>query len=387
MQSMGQITCEPFFKKNFYNRIQIRKNSKIQTKETPNLDNLSGEIARNPKYKKSINSCFDFLFPKGDEDDTRVTEKDHRKTELYCNFIRNLVSKGGPNPEDYQALHNFYAELYNDIRDGNLNKQQVLRIWDQFGPVLTLESLYGRCLLQDGGIGSYKRISEIHEKRISTNPQLANWDLHYQRGLEAPNAVRERLAVATEEALQEFSHSEKLFCIKDLPSGPGDFGKFFYQRIKDAGMDKDRVDFHCGDLDEESIEYAKQQNPDISADRFRQIDLRKYQFGRLNDWPNEPMADFIYCAGFCDYLSDKRAIKMLNEFYKSLKDGGCAIVGNFNKDFPDKYVLYMHNWFLRDRSKSEMLAIALQAGISKNEISFLNLKNRTTQILMRIRKI
>lgn len=345
--------------------------------------NLSDEVKQNFKRATTLKRYYNSIFPKKNPAET---QENPQKENSYLNFIRKLTAKNGPDPADYQILRDFYKNFYEDLRAGNLTKQQVLRILNEFGPALTLETLYGRCLLQDGGVGSYKRIVEIEEGYISRNPQVAKWDHHYQEGLEAPDAVRERLRVAVSEALQDFKTSQGIFCIKDLPSGSGSFGKLFYEKVQQVGADLARVDLHCCDLDRASIKYAKNQNPDIHPDKFHFVNLLKYEFGKLHKWTNEPKADFIYCAGFFDYLTNDQVIRLLGEFYKSLKNGGRAVVGNFNKDFPDKYVLYMHNWVLRDRSQKEMYEIAIQAKIPKNNIEFLNLKNSSTQILMSVGK-
>lgn len=70
--------------------------------------------------------------------------------------------------------------------------------------------------------------------------------------------------------------------------------------------------------------------------------------------------DVIYAVGLVDYLSDKRAERMVSDLYKNLKPGGTLMIGSM-KDSDTSLewqVECITDWQLEYRSEEEMLAMA-----------------------------
>ncbi len=70
--------------------------------------------------------------------------------------------------------------------------------------------------------------------------------------------------------------------------------------------------------------------------------------------------DLVYCAGMFDYLATKKAEAVIFDLFSRVKPNGTLIIGNFGggPKPPSAWVTtYTIDWFLRYRSREEMLAI------------------------------
>ncbi len=70
--------------------------------------------------------------------------------------------------------------------------------------------------------------------------------------------------------------------------------------------------------------------------------------------------DVIYAVGLVDYLSDKRAARMVNDLYKNLKPGGTLMIGSMRDSDTslEWQVEYITDWQLEYRDEQGMLDMA-----------------------------
>lgn len=118
------------------------------------------------------------------------------------------------------------------------------------------------------------------------------------------------------------------------------------------------------DLDKESLgvvkeDYAHVNVHTINCD-YKDIILKKSLFQSLGKF------DFIYSAGFFDYLSDSAAKKLLKSMYSLLKPGGKIMVPNFMPMIESGYMEAFMDWYMIYRDVNDMEK--LSHGIPEDEI-------------------
>ncbi|MFO0792544.1 MAG: class I SAM-dependent methyltransferase [Candidatus Brocadiaceae bacterium] len=106
------------------------------------------------------------------------------------------------------------------------------------------------------------------------------------------------------------------------------------------------------DLDKESLEVIKKDYTHLNVHTincdYKDIILKKAFFQSLGKF------DFIYSAGFFDYLSDSAAKKLLKSMYTLLKPGGKMIIPNFVPMIESGYMEAFMDWYMIYRDTNDM---------------------------------
>lgn len=124
------------------------------------------------------------------------------------------------------------------------------------------------------------------------------------------------------------------------------------------------------DLDKESLEVAQKDYAHLNVHTincdYKDIILKKSFFQSLGKF------DFIYSAGFFDYLADSAAKKLLKSMYNLLNPGGKIIIPNFVPMIESGYMEAFMDWYMiyRDINDMEKLSDCLSADKIENKKIF-----------------
>ena len=61
----------------------------------------------------------------------------------HIDYIRGLLAKGGPDPEDYEALDQWNAEMARRDKAGSLPEEEKQALVECLGDALSLETMQG----------------------------------------------------------------------------------------------------------------------------------------------------------------------------------------------------------------------------------------------------
>ena len=194
------------------------------------------------------------------------------KQDVY--YIRELVEKGGPVPDDYEELNALFFRLGDLKRAETANSKEINReLWQILGNAVSLQTMQGKVAIKPHGYaGDYEIIDKIYTKWVSPDPLLANWD-HFFHSQAAPNAVRNRKQYFIEllkEAGKEYSNG---FKVLSVGSGPG---RDILDFCSVNGAEK--INFDCVDMDDNAIKYSKR----IGCGSFRTTLVLIKSTGYLN---------------------------------------------------------------------------------------------------------
>jgi chemotaxis methyl-accepting protein methylase len=126
---------------------------------------------------------------------------------------------------------------------------------------------------------------------------------------------------------------------------------------------------HCSvtlvDTDLEALHFASQAIREVKVDAESRIQswylnksVQKLILDPhvLDSFKNQ---DLIYALGLFDYLSPRSAVRVVQNLYESLSEGGQLIIGNFGTcNDSSFYMEYGLEWYLLYRSSKEMVRLA-----------------------------
>ena len=264
-------------------------------------------------------------------------------------FLKRLVEKGGPEPEEYKS----FSEIVNKLSDSEL---------DIFTEIIK-DSLNERTLIGHGFVkpfgypGDFTIIHNIYRRYANPDPRYCNWDRFFQAQAGA-HAVRNR-------------KDYFLRCCKDIEKRANGKGKVL---VLGSGPATDvceyltnnpetGISFTLIDFDQNAIDFAKSQNEKYNGSvEYFKINVLRYKPFR--------MYDLIWSAGLFDYFKDKHFKYVINKYYKFLNEGGEFIIGNFAPSNPTKRLMeVLSDWHLNHRSRFELMKLAIDSNIREELIS------------------
>jgi hypothetical protein len=79
----------------------------------------------------------------------------------------------------------------------------------------------------------------------------------------------------------------------------------------------------------------------------------------------------VWAGGLFDYLTDRQAVTLLRKMWRWTRTGGSLTFANFlpsnNSKLPMEWWL---RWFLKHRSRDDMIALTSIAGIPQDSVSY-----------------
>jgi extracellular factor (EF) 3-hydroxypalmitic acid methyl ester biosynthesis protein len=264
-------------------------------------------------------------------------------------YFLEMLLKSGPEESEYQIIN----DMVNNIKDEK--EAQLFR--KLIEPVLNENTLYGYTYLKPlGYAGDFMLIERMYQEYVSKDPKWEKWDIYYHSH-EATKAVRNRKKYFVKIMEQLISKSSGPVNVLILGSGPATDVHDFFLRNPKAD-----VAFDLLDIDQRAIDYAIEKN---------NMFLHKINFTRMNVLRFQPYKkyDLIWSAGLFDYLNDRLFTGLINRFKNNLKHDGEMIIGNFSQNNPTQRVMeVIGEWFLNHRSSKHLTQLAMNGGISYDQI-------------------
>ncbi|MCP4653485.1 MAG: class I SAM-dependent methyltransferase [Candidatus Omnitrophica bacterium] len=146
--------------------------------------------------------------------------------------------------------------------------------------------------------------------------------------------------------------------------------------LKEGGIPAN-AKFLCVDGEQGAIDQIKNNVSGIEEENKQRIDIsfmteNVLQMVRKKIVTPELVGqDFIYCAGFFDYLADRTLVRFVRYIFDLLKPGGIFVGANIYKEhFCQVYLEMLGEWYLVHRDEESMKGIARDLGASEVSINF-----------------
>lgn len=269
-------------------------------------------------------------------------------------FIERLVLQGGPHPEDYPVLNDWFQRIDNCAASEEFTPTDRLRLSQAFGEAMSPATLQGMGYHRPHGYaGDFEVIDKIYVRHHSPNPRLIRWDAYFHS--QAPSrAVRNRKTYF-QNLLDQHHARRRPLRVLNLASGSG---RCMFEWLS-AHPDAD-VSFSCVELDPDAIMYAAALNQEFTSKvGFEQKNVIRYR-------PSIQF-DLIWSAGLFDYFSDKVFQAVLRRLLPAVADQGELVIGNFAPRGRHPYMDF-GGWALHYRSVQELVSLAQGCGVPADAI-------------------
>lgn len=268
-------------------------------------------------------------------------------------FIRRLVTQGGPQADDAPRFTSWLMRLDVRRREGRLDDNALRAIRDAFGNAMSSVTMQGFAWCKPHGYaGDYEIIDRIYTGYLAEAPHT-NWDRYWQ-SQPAAVAVRNRKAYFHRLLSAVAEHGPA--SVLKVASGPGRSMYEWLQANPDAPLH-----IECIDIDPKAVDYARQLNA-RHAEKLRFHCMNALQFRP------ERQYQLIWSAGLFDYFSDAIFVRLLRRLLSAVAPDGELVVGNFAPSNPSRAYMALMSWHLIHRSADALRGLALKAGARADEI-------------------
>ncbi len=278
----------------------------------------------------------------------------------HVNSAERWVSRGGPNPSEFNEFSAWLNELASAVEKGQISDNEKKQLQEAFGEALSVKTLQGISLVKPRGYaGDFEVIDRVYQRSITTNPALINWD-NFLVNTNAARAVRNRKTYFLNllGKLSQNTEGRDEISVLNIASGPA---RDVFEYVTSAG-DK-RMRFHCVEYDEMAIKYAE-------ALCFEHLDQIKFIQANAFRYTTDEQFPLVWSAGLFDYFDDRRFKFLLQRLYSFTAEGGELVIGNFSKANPDQsYMEVLMEWELNHRNAEDLFSLAESCGISSANIS------------------
>jgi extracellular factor (EF) 3-hydroxypalmitic acid methyl ester biosynthesis protein len=264
-------------------------------------------------------------------------------------FLKYLINKGGPGPEDYEE----FTSIVNRVLPEELDNFR-----DIIKTILNDKTLIGHGFVKPFGYpGDFYLIDKIYRYDVNPDPVFKNWDMFFQNQPGA-NAVRNRKDFFIEYCKKLAARKENAKVLI-LGSGPAsDVHEFMTKFEGGNNMNIDLIDF-----DQNAIDFSKEKNKTFNG----QITYNKINALRFNSYR---LYDLIWSAGLFDYFKDKHFTFLIRKYINCLNEDGEMVISNFSTKNPTKRLMeVLSDWYLNLRTESDLFRIASDANVDKELVS------------------
>jgi SAM-dependent methyltransferase len=279
-----------------------------------------------------------------------------RQLQKHVDYIESLVSRGGPEPEEWDELNNWIISVAQMVEDNQLTNDDVEVLRRSFGESLSAITLHGISYLKPHGYaGDFEIIDRIYTNYTAPEPHT-KWDLFWH-DLPAARAVRNRKDYF-HSILDRMSSQKESLSVLKIAIGPG---RSMFEWM--CGNPEYDISIDCIEYDIKAIQYASRLNEQFENKlNFRHENAMKYQH-------TGKKYDLIWAAGIFDYFEDDFFISLFSRLLDSKKTDGEVIVGNFTATDPKLGFLQFFDWILHYRDEEKLIELALASGAERNSIS------------------
>ncbi|MFC1809387.1 class I SAM-dependent methyltransferase [Candidatus Omnitrophota bacterium] len=291
----------------------------IQATRVITLDNIKDEIKEFSKFLRTITTNNIIFF----------------EHEFHARLNRiNTFSEYYPEKR-IEFMKFFYAVCQDQLNSSVMISQSKHKPLGYAGDFLTIDYIYTK-KNGSGGIG-----------------QL--WDAFYHRQV-APRSVRNRKNFLAYTFNELSYRKERPLDILNIACGPC---RDVAELLTNAGKKAHGSFFHCIDMDERAISYAKNIVKDhIKTVTFKWESTNAFKLRPINQY------DLVWSAGLFDYLNDRLATALIQRMWNWTKEGGKTIVGNFHTSNQSRnFMEWCGEWFLIHRSEEDIKRLFLDAGV------------------------
>jgi extracellular factor (EF) 3-hydroxypalmitic acid methyl ester biosynthesis protein len=289
-------------------------------------------------------------------------------------YIRDLVRRGGPCPDEYDKLSAWYVTVMTRYYAGEIADNHISSLREAFGESFTPRTMQGFVVTKPHGYhGDFEVIDRIYSKWLAEEEHLQKWDLWFHQ-LHAVRAVRNRKdyfhRLLADMSVQHLAGPVRVL---DVGCGPcRDVAEFL------ATGSSNHFLFTCLDQDEGALDYAGI----LCADHLDGVDL---QLSPILRFSSEQPFNLVWCGGVFDYLTDRVFTLTLRRLLRFVADDGQMVLGNFSPVNPTRPIMEFGGWRLFHRTESELVTLAIDAGIRKDDI-FIGHEPEGVNLFLHIRK-
>lgn len=269
--------------------------------------------------------------------------------ETEVQYLRGILAKGGPEPEDYPV----FEEYVNKLTPEGVDEVRTL-----LKPILNEENMIGFGFVKPYGYaGDFHVIDMIYQVKTSDDPRYHNWDKWYHLQ-HAPQAVRNRKDFFLKLCAELEAKNDKPKEMLILGSGPAADVFEYLENNPDS-----RIRFDLLDLDQRAIDYAREKNLKY-LDRLNFIRMNVLRF------KTHKFYDMIWSAGLFDYFKEKHFIYLLRKYREFLAEDGEMVIGNFADGNPSVKLMHvLCDWDLILRSTEQLTKYAVEAGADPETVT------------------
>lgn len=235
-------------------------------------------------------------------------------------------------------------------------------LWKIVREILRAGSLQLHAREKPGGYaGDFRLLDRICRQDVQGQGIGQAFDEFFQ-SQSAPHAVRNRARLVANEIVRLVHERDQSLRVVSYGSGPA-------YELRSACHDlppelRQRLHITMLDIDPHALDFAKAALSDLLPSE--NVDARQVNLARLpklrhaNDFL--PLADFIFAAGFFDYLGQADAVNTIRFLWQRLQPSGKLFAFNFCEGNSSRaYMEWIGNWYLTYRSNSNMQAWALES--------------------------
>ena len=264
-------------------------------------------------------------------------------------FLSELVEKGGPEPQEYQA----FTDIVNHLKPEQVDPfRQIIK------PSLNENTLIGHGFVKPYGYpGDFYLIHNIYKRKANPDPRYQFWD-DFFLNQPAAQAVRNRKDFFLRSCRHLEESESKKINVLILGCGPATDVKQYMTENPNT-----RIRFNLLDFDQRAIDFAKIQNESSNG---------SIEYTRINVLRFKPYKyyEMIWSAGLFDYFKEKHFIYLINKYLKNLAENGEFIIGNFSHMNPTKRLMeVLSDWYINHRSKYDLIRMAVEAEVDEDQIT------------------
>ncbi len=218
-----------------------------------------------------------------------------------------------------------------------------------------------------GYAGDFELLANICDQVCCTHPLGTAMD-RYFLDQAAPQAVRDRTELLAQRLMARFTHSHSdPFRVASVGSGPAREVLLATRGL--PAEQRRRLHVTLLDLDPQALDYAVVCLAPLLGERS--VTVVRANISRLPKTPKLAQeiseADYLYCSGFFDYLTQAAAVDMLNLFWHSLAPGGELTVFNFSPANASRaYMEWIGNWYLTYRDEDTVRQLGALSDIENS---------------------